>query len=265
MTTTRAALHILTLRWHDLTDALSTTRHTTWPPAMGIEAVLNTPDDENSNPLHPQQLITTTDHHGRTHYQCAHCTHIGPGNTHPGAEDRNPAQLGRRPIPLRLDVYETQRLIEQHMRYAADVIASRIQRTPIPATPAGSEHWTATDRARRRQLAADDAADPRRWPIGTTTRTFQQTVDWLTDRVTGEPGPFEPLTTRDHDTLRADVRAALWLAERALDCATQHTELALPHPGCGGTVTIRGTGDTLPVARCARCRASWTVPALAVA
>ncbi|MFF8290449.1 hypothetical protein ACF068_14640 [Streptomyces sp. NPDC016309] len=221
MTTTRAALHLLTLRWHDLTDTLGAPTARAWY-GTGIRHHLAT--DEQPEPALSLRAL-----------------------------ERDPAQIGERPIPIRLDVYETMRAITTDMRDTADVIASRIQVAPMVAEPHGITLPPAKA-ARRRAAAARDAADPRRWPIGAAL-PLETAVDWLVARVEGAPGPFRLLNTADHDTIRASVRTALWRAEQALDRGA-HAELtlALPCPRCGGQVTMRGGA-----AACGGCRSRWTV------
>ncbi|MEU4348284.1 hypothetical protein [Streptomyces sp. NPDC023838] len=227
MTTTRAALHLLTLRWTDLANTLGTPAAHAWY-GVGIRA----------------HLAAATEPDERDALQAAAALR---------ALERSPEQIGARPIPLRLDIYEAMREITVDMRQCADVVASRAQLAPMAAAPHGLV-LSPTKAARRRQRAAEDAADPRRWPIGTTVRGLESAVNWLTARVTDQPGPFRLLDVDDHHVIRNATRTAIWRAEQALDRGVD-TALALaqPCPRCGGQVTMQGMR-----ASCGGCRASWS-------
>ncbi len=234
MTTTRAALHLLTLRWADLSDSLGTTNTRAWY-GTGIRAHLADTHDDNDRALALRDAIVLR------------------------AEERNPDQIGQRPSPIRLDIHDAMDEITLDMRDCADVIASRIQIAPLVAEPRGLTLPPAK-LARRRAQAARDAADPRRWPIGAAL-PLEAAVDWLIARVEARPGPFRLLDDHDHQTIRAAARTALWRAEQALDRGA-HTGLPLarPCPRCGGQVTMRGHG-----AWCGGCRARWAAAEPAVA
>ncbi|MFF2773372.1 hypothetical protein ACFVU3_00545 [Streptomyces sp. NPDC058052] len=221
MTTTRAALHLLGLRWDDLTDSLGAPTSRTWY-GTGIRNHLADTRDPDT---------TTTP------------TPIRQAGDKP---------VGPRPIPIRLDIHETMLAITHDMRDCADLIASRIQIAPLIANPHGLV-LSPRKAARRKDRAAHDAADPRRWPIGAAL-PLESALNWLTARVNALPGPFRLLADTDHHDIRASVRTALWRAEQALDRG-EHTALPLarPCPHCGGQVTLRG-----PRASCAGCHTQWT-------
>ncbi|MER5882695.1 hypothetical protein ABT160_02585 [Streptomyces sp. NPDC001941] len=228
MTTARAALHVLTLRWTDLTDTLGAPNSGAWY-GTGIRSLLADTRDADEQLLAERAAADLR------------------------ALERDPAQIGARPIPLRLDIHTAMITITETMRYAADVVASSVQRAPMTAAPAGLP-LTAGEQARRRELAAADVRDPRRWPIGTTTRSLESAVGWLEARVEGQSGPFRPLGPGDHTAICDATRQAIWLAEQALDRGVHAAlTLARPCPRCGGQVTMRGSR-----AACGGCRAAWT-------
>ncbi|NNJ04169.1 hypothetical protein HHX38_08480 [Streptomyces sp. PKU-MA01144] len=228
MTTTRAALHLLTLRWNDLTNSLGTPTAGAWY-GTGIRSQLADTRDPHEVLLAERDAAALR------------------------ALERDPAQIGARPIPLRLDIVTAMDAITDTMRYCADVVAGSVQRAPMTVAPAGLT-LTAGELARRRELAAADARDVRRWPIGTTTRSLESAVGWLTARVLAAPGPFRELGPGDHAAICGSTRSAIWIAEQALDRGVHATlALALPCPRCGGQVTMRGAA-----ASCGGCRAAWT-------
>jgi hypothetical protein len=170
--------------------------------------------------------------------------------------ERDPAQIGERPIPLRVHILDTMRTIEAALVETADQTAAVVQRSPMPFAP---RSWPAADRARRDQLARADAADPRRWRY-TGRRTATYAALWLLARVERCPGPF---TALPDPQVRHIARVAAGAAERveqALDIAARVAPLAEPCPrfDCGGRIDVHGGAGASPVAHCTACGHIWT-------
>ncbi|MGW1546632.1 hypothetical protein [Streptomyces sp. NPDC002346] len=172
------------------------------------------------------------------------------------ALERDPAQLGERPVPLRLPVYDTMRAIEAALAECADAIAAEAQIEPIPF--AGSD-WPAADRDRRNARARADLADPRRWRYRGNTPRAPYTTLWLLARVERRPGPFRTLTEAQHRYIANVARGAVNRMESVLDLADGRKELGDDHPcACGGTIEVYGGAGATPCARCKQCGALWT-------
>ncbi|SDM76835.1 hypothetical protein [Streptomyces wuyuanensis] len=171
------------------------------------------------------------------------------------ALERDPAQIGQRPVPINLAILDTLRAVEAALVDTADQIAAANQRTQIqPAGPG----WTPADRARRDKLAAADAALPQRWRF-TGRRTGPYAALWLCARVHGISWPGTALTEQQHQHVAAVAAGALRRMETALDLADQRRELTSTHPcQCGGTIEVYGGAGASPVARCKACGALWT-------
>jgi hypothetical protein len=133
----------------------------TWPPQKPGVEYLRALDDQDAAEVsaeqqlaaaiahaldHPQRLVTTRHHTGQLYYECAFCERVGEGHSHPVREDRDPAQLGERPVPIRLHVADACRAIEVALCGLADSIASRDALDPAD--------WHGTDRAQRTVPAA---------------------------------------------------------------------------------------------------------------
>lgn len=179
------------------------------------------------------------------------------------ALERDPAQLGERPIPIRLHVYATMRSVEAALIECADSIARDNQRDPMQ--PFGPDRrtrldprvYTAADRHRRAKLAAADATDPQRWRfVGTRTATYAAL--WLCARVEGMRGPQTPLTVAQHRHIARVAAGAVERIERALDTGAETATLAPPCPNCGGTITVHGGAGASPLANCPDCGGIWT-------
>ncbi|MET7787259.1 hypothetical protein ABZS93_11615 [Streptomyces sp900116325] len=172
------------------------------------------------------------------------------------ALERDPAQIGERPIPMRLPVYDAMRAIEAALAECADAIAAEAQIEPIPfATKA----WPAADRARRNARARADLADPRRWRFRGTVPRALYTALWLLARVERRPGPFRMLTEAQHRFIANVARGAVNRMESVLDLADGRKELDDSHPcACGGTIEVYGGAGATPCARCKQCGALWT-------
>jgi hypothetical protein len=175
------------------------------------------------------------------------------------AMERDPAQIGERPIPIRLKVHETMRTVQAALVECADVVAGSVQRVAMSPAPA---YWPAGDRERRNQLARTDAADPRRWRWTGTRPGGQYAALWLLARVEGAPGPFRPLDEAQAAFIGTIARGAAERIEATLDIGSATAALARPCP-CGGTITVHGGGGASPLANCGACGAIWTEAGIA--
>ncbi|WP_435173268.1 hypothetical protein [Actinacidiphila sp. bgisy145] len=217
-----AAAHLATVirLWPDLADALVARQQATWPPTMGVARLLDADERE----------------HAAAHRYL----------------DRDPAQLGEVPAPIRLDLLDTMREVEQHLVHTADIVAAEVQR---PAMSRAPRHWLAADRARRDQLAAADAADPRRWRYP-GARTAPLAAAWLTARLAGAPGPFLRLNSRHRAAIETTARRAADRIETSLEMARRTTAVRWPCPHCRGQLTVSGGDGQPPAVRCEDC--GWT-------
>ncbi|MFJ1865517.1 hypothetical protein ACIOD1_12880 [Streptomyces sp. NPDC088097] len=172
------------------------------------------------------------------------------------AEERNPAQLGDRPVPLSLRIYDTMRAVEAALATCAEVTAASIQTEPIPLP---GRDWPADDLARRTAASRADLADPRRWRFRGRTPSAQHTALWLLARVEQRPGPFRRLSEAQEQYIGAIARGAVQRIEEALDVADGRRELGAGHVcACGGTIEVYGGAGATPCARCTGCGALWT-------
>jgi len=178
--------------------------------------------------------------------------------------ERDPAQPGHRPVPLRLHILDTMRTVEAALVHCADEIAHRVQRPPItvPAARKATYHTAreariaADDRARLERLAATDAADPRRWKW-TGRRTAPHAALWLLARIEEAPGPCRPLTADEQRRIATVAAGAAERVERALDIAAQRRTLEERHD-CGGRIDVHGGEGRAPLAHCTGCGRIWT-------
>jgi hypothetical protein len=182
------------------------------------------------------------------------------------ALERDPAQIGQRPIPIRLQVYATMRTVEAALTGCAAAVAEHVQRAPIamPAPRRAAVARTRADRvawddhARRIRMAQQDAADPRRWKWTGTPPSAPYTALWLLARVEGKPGPFRPMQDAQHRHITAVAAEARARVERILDTGAEEAELSHPCPNCKGTIRVYGGAGTSPLANCADCGGVWT-------
>lgn len=174
------------------------------------------------------------------------------------SQERDPAQLGDRPVPLNLAIYDTMRAIEAALAHCAEVTAAAVQIEPIPLP---GRDWPAADRDRRTAASRADLADRRRWRYGRhTTPPATYTALWLLARAEGRPGPFRPLTEPQEQYIRGVARGALARAQDTLDTAgDRRTQLGPEHRcQCGGLIEVWGGGGATPCARCTGCGVLWT-------
>lgn len=167
--------------------------------------------------------------------------------------ERDPIQIGVRPVPVRLHVLDTMRTVEAALHDTADHIASAAQRPPMPFAPKG---WPAADRERRNQLARADVADPRRWRWTGRRRPVPYTALWLLARVEERGGPFRKLTVVEVEQIGTAAAGAAARIEQALDIAAQRKTLEQRHE-CGGRIDVHGGEGRLPVAHCTGCGRVW--------
>jgi hypothetical protein len=167
--------------------------------------------------------------------------------------DSAPDAPGERPAPLRTTILDTMTEVEAALVDCADQLAAEIQRTPMTRAP---RDWPAADRARRNQLADQDANDPRRWKW-TGKRTAPYAALWLYARITQPGGPFAPLTDRHRDTVAAVARTSAERVERALDIAAQ-TRTLEQRCACGGAIDVHGGEGRQPLAHCTGCGRIWS-------
>jgi hypothetical protein len=192
-------------------------------------------------------------------YDLAHATHLR-------SLERDPIQLGDRPVPVRLHILDTMRAVEAALIACADDIAHHVQRAPIagptarrtavaPYRTQREADIAAADRARRAQLAHADLVDPRRWRY-TGRRTAPYAALWLLARIERAPGPCRRLTAEEEKRIGTVAAGAAERVERALDIAAQRRTLEQPC-ACGGAIDVHGGEGRLPVAHCTGCGRIW--------
>ncbi|MFD4264059.1 hypothetical protein ACFWR9_42255 [Streptomyces sp. NPDC058534] len=242
-------LHTIALRWTDLQDALGGASAPVWPPAGRmadyLRAIEQLDAEEQEAERHRALALRTL--------------------------ERDPAQLGERPIPIRLRIHDTMRVVHASLVACADQVATAVQRDPIrPPAPrraavarTRAERIAWEDHARRVNLAQEDAADPRRWKWTGTRPTAPYAALWLYARVQGAPGPFRPLPDREQQLIASIARDACTRVETALDIAAQKAKIAHPCPDCGGQLDMHGGAGALPVAHCRECGRTWSSQAAA--
>lgn len=234
ITTTATTLRTLITTWPDLHAALGD-RPIHGAYGLGLRGYLTTLEELDTD---------------QAAYDRAHAAHRR-------SQERDPAQLGTRPVPLSLRVYDTMRAIEAALAHCAEVTAAAAQIEPIPLP---GRDWPAADRARRTAASRADLADRRRWRYGRTTPPATYTALWLLARIEARPGPFRTLTAPQAQHVGVVARGALARAQGVLDTADdRHTELSPQHPcQCGGRIEVWGGGGATPCARCTGCGALWT-------
>lgn len=169
--------------------------------------------------------------------------------------DSAPDAPGQRPIPIRLQVHETMRIVHAQLLECADAIAGSVQRPVMGLLPAG---YPEADRRRRELLVMQDRADPRRWSWTKVRPDAWYAALWLLARVQGAPGPFRPLTPLHRDHIDRVAREAARRLEEALDITAQRRTLEQRHEGCGGRIDVHGGEGRPPVAHCRGCGRIWS-------
>ncbi|WP_129307973.1 hypothetical protein [Streptomyces sp. L2] len=231
MTTTATHLRTIALHWTDLHEAAGQPV-TVGAFGLGLRGYLARLDAADRDEFN---------------YDRNHAAHLR-------TQERDPLQLGERPIPVRLHILDTMRLVEAALNDTADQIASSTQRPPMPYAPAS---WPAADRARRNALAHADLADPRRWRWTGRRRTAPYVALWLLARVEDKGGPFRKLTGAELGQIGVVADGAAARIEQALDIAAQQRTLSTPCPDCDGAVDVHGGEGRVPVAHCTGCGRIW--------
>lgn len=150
------------------------------------------------------------------------------------ALERNPDQLGTRPVPISLRIHDTMRTVETALHETADQIA------------AANQHHVET-------------SHPHRWRYTGTRPGAIRTALWLSARAAGIFWPGRALTEPQERHLRHVATEALHRIETALDLARGTHELAPDHTcQCGGRIVVEGGAGDQPTARCRQCGAIWT-------
>nr|WSS66758.1 hypothetical protein OG284_36670 [Streptomyces sp. NBC_01177] len=235
-TTAENLQHILD-HWDHLRDALDTDGPGgTWPPSRPGAEYLRALDDQDAAEVsaeqslaaaiahavaHPQRLITTRHPSGQLFYRCAFCDHVGEGLPHPVREDRDPAQLGERPIPIRLHITDASRAIEVALCSLADSLAARSATDPAD--------WYHADREQR---------------------TAPTAAAWLLTQLAD--GPCCPT----HDAAQARIgtyaREAAARLDRVLGIGyTSRVLPGMPCPWCAGDLVMHCEAGTVMSVTCA--------------
>lgn len=244
--TTTAATHLRTIaiHWHDLHEAAGQpTQYGAF--GLGLRGYLSRLADE-------EQLEYER-------HQAAHLRSL----------ERDPIQLGNRPVPVRLAVLDTMRLVEAALVACADDIAHAAQRAPIAMPTARTADYRTLreartayqERQRQQQLAHADRVDPRRWRY-TGTRTAPYAALWLLARIERAPGPCRRITDAEQKHIGTVAAGAADRVERALDIAAQRKTLER-RCGCGGAIDIHGGEGRAPLAHCTGCGRIWTEQGIA--
>ena len=244
MTTTATHLRTIALHWTDLHEAAGTPSQI-GAFGLGLRGYLARLDQADAEQLEYER------------HQAAHLRSL----------ERDPIQLGDRPVPVRLHILDTMRAVEAALVQCADDIAHAAQRAPIPMPAArkvdGSTYRSMReariaheDRQRRTQLALADQRDPKRWRY-TGRRTAPHAALWLLARVERMAGPCRRITDAEEHRIGTVAAGAADRVERALDIAAQKRTLEQPHD-CGGQIDVHGGEGRLPVAHCTGCGRIWT-------
>ncbi|MEV8623387.1 hypothetical protein [Streptomyces sp. NPDC051079] len=204
MTTTATQLQTIAELWPALDDALAVPGTSSWPPASLRHYLAAL---EQADTLEVASLR---------------------------ALERNPDQLGARPVPINISVLDTMRAVEAAL------------------------HETATQIAAANQYGVN-TSHPHRWHFTGQPRDAAWTALWLSARASGVFWPGRALTEPQHRHLGHVAREALHRVETALDLATGTRELSDNHAcQCGGAIVISGGAGDQPTARCRSCGALWT-------
>lgn len=252
-------LRVVITHWTHMRALVDTSQAPdTWPPTMGghtrAHELDKTRDDVARAIEHAQHLITRHDEHGRVQYECVHCDYVGEGGPHIARTDREPGQLGERPVPLRLHVVDACLAVEAALCAMADEIAAEVQPAPVPSAIARRADYAtdraatvaAADRARRNEIAAADAASPHRWSFTMRGRTAVHAAEWLLARL-DEPGYCKPITNLHRASIAVVARGAARRIERTIGGVDARYSAVMddrPCPWCEGELTLhRGGGE----------------------
>jgi hypothetical protein len=232
MATTTGNLFTVIRHWPDLVDALGAKSAPTWPPAGRMSDFVRDVEQRDADELAAENR------------RAAELR----------ALERDPAQIGERPIPIRLTVHETMRTVHQDLLDCADHVAAGVQKPALAALPEG---YSAAYRARHDLMVMRDRRDPRRWRWTGTRPEAPYTALWLLARVQGAPGPFLPLPGPLSAHVAEVARSTAARVEAALDVRGGTAGLREPCPRCGGRVAVYGGAGALPTAHCRGCGHVW--------
>lgn len=238
-TTAQRDLATVIHHWRDLNDALGTPGKTTWF-GTGLRSYLAALDDQQAEAEHTRALALRL-------------------------LERDPTQLGQRPIPLRVTVLDTMQAVHADLLECADAIAELVQRDPMKPPPAKraavahtwEERRAWQDHARQHEAALRDRNDPRRWKWTGQRPAAPYAALWLLGRVQGSPGPFRPLTDQQREQIAGVARSCAQRVEKALDIAAEIAPITKPCPDCEGPIELHGGAGAPPVARCTDCGRTW--------
>ena len=226
MTTTATHLRTIATTWTDLRDALGAPTQSSWPPVT-LRGYLNALEQHDAAEAAALRAL-----------------------------ERAPEQLGQRPVPISLRVYDTMHTIRAGLAELADQIAAEVQREPVSFAP---RDWPAAERARRNALARADLADPKRWRFRGNRPPAPYTALWLLARVEHRPGPCRRLNAAQQQHIGHVAAESVRRIEAVLDLADGRRELSDAHTcACGGTIEVYGGAGATPCARCQGCGALWT-------
>ncbi|MFE5658343.1 hypothetical protein ACFQ9H_19400 [Streptomyces sp. NPDC056517] len=235
--TTAENLQHVTTYWPHLRALLDTDGPApTWPPQRPGAEYLHALDDQDAAEVtaaqqlaaalahalsHPQQLVTVRHESGQLYYACAHCEHVGEGQAHPVREDRDPAQLGDRPVPIRLHVADACRAIEIALCSLADAIG-------IPDALDYAD-WYGRDREQR---------------------TAPNAARWLLARY-GEGPAVSALHGRERIRIDGYAREAAARLDRVLGTGRSASPMpGRPCPWCGGELVLHTEAGTVVSVTC---------------
>ncbi|MFF0512457.1 hypothetical protein [Streptomyces sp. NPDC004250] len=242
MTTTATHLRTCAMHWTDLHEAAGQPA-TVGAFGLGLRGYLARLDAADAEQLEYEA------------HQAAHLRSL----------ERDPIQIGERPVPVRLHILDTMRAVEAALIACADDIAHAAQRAPMTPPRAQraavartrAERLAWEDRARQIEQAKADLVDPRRWRY-TGRRTAPHAALWLLARVERKPGPCRRITEDEERRIGVVAAGAAERVERALDIAAQQRTLSTPCPDCDGAVDVHGGEGRVPVAHCTGCGRIWT-------
>ncbi|HEY8985722.1 MAG TPA: hypothetical protein VIU15_39895 [Streptomyces sp.] len=246
MTTTATHLRTIAIHWTDLHEAAGTPSQL-GAFGLGLRGYLARLDAADAEQIEYERL------------QAAHLHSL----------ERDPIQLGNRPVPVRLHILDTMRAVETVLVDCADDIARTAQRAPISVPAARKADYSSLreariaheDRQRRIELARADEVDPRRWRY-TGRRTAPYAALWLLARIERAPGPCRRITDAEEARIGKVAAGAAERVEKALDIAAQRRTLEQRH-GCGGAIDVHGGEGRAPVAHCTGCGRVWAEGTLA--
>ncbi|MFE6408183.1 hypothetical protein ACFVOR_14755 [Streptomyces sp. NPDC057837] len=250
MTTAATHLRTIALHWTDLQEAAGTPSQI-GAFGLGLRGYLARLDHADAEQLEYER------------HQAAHLRSL----------ERDPIQLGDRPVPVRLHILDTMCVVEAALVQCADDIAAAAQRAPIPMPAArkvtGSTYRSMREariayeeRQRQVQLALADQHDPKRWKY-TGRRTASHAALWLLARVERMPGPCRRITEQEEQRIVTVAAGAADRIERTLDIAAQRRTLE-QRCGCGGKIDIHGGEGKTPIGHCTGCGRIWTEEGVAV-